>query len=297
MTIRKSFLACQMQLRRLFVNKRFIMVLCLLVLFPCLHHSDLIQLAHHLGVKITPWLFPHLFIIPAISWIYGFLIIYVFARLPVWDDFTPFLLMRTGRDPWILGQVLYVLAVSAIVTIVAYLGTVLSVLPELELSLEWGPLLHTLAEQPSLFFDVGLPVTSPVVINREILTYFTPLAATGWSCLLFFLLMSFMGCLILFCNLIYKTSGVLVATLLVAMSTFVAFGAQLMYGTRVLWFSPASWGNLLFLRWNRNGDPSIPSLTYAVSFYTASIVVLSVLACLRVRHQDMEARADGFGMG
>ena len=274
--------------RKWLVNPRIYALAIFIIAFLIYHQSGLSQFAGAHNQGVTPWVFSHLTTPPVLQVFATFAII-LFSDAPFEDKHVPFLMIRSGRRNWIIGQLIYILIASLIYTLFVFIISILALLPNLELSMEWGIVIQTLASGSQL------PANVTVFANPHLLTTFTGIEATLLSLGLFWFVSSFIGILISFFNIVVgKTTGLIASGFVLFLSFFTIIEARLALGHWVSYLSPVSWMSLSALDWNDpNAWPS-PSIYYALGFLTITSIVMSVTAINRYCKKDITFEGGGY---
>jgi len=256
----------------------------LILVFNVWNFSGIYEYARIVGYGVSPWIFPHILINPIVMPIYGCFAMLLFSDAPFIDRHMPFLVVRTGRVSWVLGQLLYVLLTSFLYTIINYGITLISFLPYIDFTWDWGKVIRTLAMNPASAHEKGISLT--VWIQDSIVTFFSATEATLISLGLFFLVTLFIGIVIFSLNLVIgKTSGIIAAGILVFISYFSIFVGRLTIGLRVYYFSPLSWASLQYIDWHSSGKA--PSFRYAIVFLLVSSLLLSIISTISFSKKDI----------
>lgn len=285
MNIQDALLCASVNFKKWAVNARIYVLFALLLLFTVWDFSGIYAYALKVGYSVSPWMFPHLFMMPAAVPIYGCFAILLFCDAPFIDSHMPFLMVRTGRNSWILGQLLYILMASLLYTIINYLITVIAFFPIIDFTSDWGKVLRTLATDLSSATNMGIHLTA--VVSGSIVSSYSAIDATLISLGLFFLVTFFTGIVIFSLNLITrKPIGIIVAGIFVFISYFCIYVGTLTIGLKVYYFSPLSWSSLLFIDWSGSGDS--PSFAYAIAFLIASTLVLSIFSIATFAKRDVD---------
>ena len=136
-------------------------------------------------------------------------IIVLFCNAPFKDEHQTYLIIRSGKRKWMIGQCLYIFLASLIYFSVMMLFCILRYFPYINLENKWGDVIYTVASNRG-------------VINNEILTTFTPMQACA-QCFIICVLLGFLhGIFILYINLYKKgTLGVWIAITNICLSFFI----------------------------------------------------------------------------
>lgn len=178
------------------------------------------------GHYISPWVLPFYLDSPYGVFLYVAVLIILFAHAPFCDVATPFALIRTGKCTWFMGQVLYIVGASFLTVAYTYGCILVTLLPCLGYTNEWGGVLIGLTEDPSLIAGY----TEGIRPNAYIVQSYSAIEATVITFLLIWLTSVFVGCIILFFNTVVASgAGVYVATLLACWTYFTELGSMLFY--------------------------------------------------------------------
>lgn len=285
MNIRNAFLCASIGIKKWAINARIYALLALLLVFSVWNLSGIYSYALNVGYGVSPWVFPHIMIHSTAMPVYACFAILLFCDAPFIDRHMPFLMMRTGRNSWLLGQLLYIVMASLLYTFVNYLITVVTFLPIMDFTGDWGKVLRTLAANPSAAYEKGIHSTT--VISGSIVSSFSAIDATLISLGMFFLVTLFTGILIFCLNLAAgKFTGVITAGILAFISYFCIFIGMMTIGLKIYYFSPFSWASMQFIDWTGSGDA--PSFAYAAIFLLAASLLLSIISVVSFSKKDID---------
>jgi len=285
MNMKHIFLCTMTNYKKWKVDAKIYTLFVLILVFSIWNFSGVYEYARMVGYGVSPWIFPHLLVAPIMMPIYGCFAMLLFSNAPFIDRHTPFLLVRTGRITWVLGQLLYIFLTSLLYTIVNYVITVISFIPFIEFTSDWGKVIRTLGSDPGSAYEKGIYLT--VTIQSSIISAFSAIEATLISLGLFFLVTLFIGIVIFSFNLIIgKMSGIITVGILVFISYFSIFVGNLTLGHKVYYFSPLSWSSLQYIDWYRSGDS--PSFLYAVIFLIGTALILGVISIYSFSKKDID---------
>jgi len=271
--------SCSVQnLRKWSANPRIYVLSLLLIVFlgdsilPIAHFSSAVH------VPATPWVFPYLALNQKVLLLLMLGIVLLFCDAPFIDAHQPYVIIRSGKRDWLLGQIVYIMLASALYFLFIALISVMMLLPNLTFSSEWGKILGTLAlTDAGTQFNVALPISYQLQLT------YTPIAAMAWSLLLNWLVGTFLGLLMFVLNMrLTRELGAVVAAALVFLQYF-CFDANGFF----LWhLSPVSWASLGNL--DTTHTSALPSLTYAVSVLIGLNLMLILLAVLFFRKKNID---------
>lgn len=218
---------------------------------------------------ITPWVLP---LLPAYNNQYT-IIMLAFLLLcgdaPFRTAQQQFVIQRTGKRSWLIGQVLYLLGLSILFTAVLFLFSFLYYLPMTEWTPEWGKVLTTASVRD--LFDAA----SPFPVDPNILRNTDGLSATLWTAGMQIQVCFFLGLLILACNLwLHRGVGIFFAAALIMLSFFIRCWASFFgHSVFLLWISPVSWVDRSLMG---HVNQNLPSFAYGALMLP--VLCLAVLA-------------------
>ncbi|WP_422659488.1 hypothetical protein ACK8P5_02830 [Paenibacillus sp. EC2-1] len=269
------WLCARVNLLKWSVTPRMYTIAAIILAFAIWIFAWISDYASAVGVNVTPWVFPYLLTMPIIFMIYGVLTTLLFSDAPFTDSHTPFLMVRTSRRNWVLGQLLYILITSFLYTAFFVLMSMVVLIPNLKFSLDWGAVLKTLA------YDPGSPakynIESYSYIKDPVISMFSAMEAMLISFGLFWLVSLFMGVLIFCFNVVLgRLSGLIAAGVFTCIAYFAVYVGKLSFGNMVYYISPLSWTSMFYLDWGNTS--SMPTPLYAISCLFGAIVLMSIIS-------------------
>lgn len=285
----KDALFCALiNFRKWLINPRIYTIFVLIFVFIVYHTSGLATFSNEIGYKIGPWIFTHLATPPVLQ-VFAFFAVLLFSDAPFQDRHTPFVAVRTGRLNWIVGQIVYILMASFVITVFTFLITILVMFNHTEWTLEWGTLIESLAMGT---IDFSNTVTVSIFFNYVVIEQLSPLFALMASLLFFYLVVVLIGVVILCFNVVLKqTAGIVVAGVLIAMSFFVVYIGTLHFGVEIYYYSPVSWMSIHNLEWAN--ATNLPSPLYALVTLSLTIILLSIMSVIAFTKKDMNLKEGG----
>ena len=285
-SVKAMVLCVRISLSKLLSNPKTYVMLAIMAIFHYYSYAPLATIARYYEISVTPWVFPfYMSRVPMLT-VFGGLCILLFSDAPFLDSYSQFVIARCGRRPFILGQILYILAASFLFTVCMLLFSLLYILPVMEWSTDWGTLLNTLAQSSSLRFEEQAGVSLSISVGEELLQLVSPIRATSVAFLCMWLVTAFLGIVISFFNVVVKKmSGVVAAGVLVGLSYFTVYWGAMTIGRWLLFISPVSWSRIGDLDWTDSG--MWPSPTYAVVVLTVGIVLLGVGGAVKFCRRDL----------
>jgi len=288
----KTILLCALvNFRKWMVNPRIYTLAAVTVGFLSWHSAGLSQLSAAVGIDVTPWVFPNLLTTSAMVAVFTCFIMLFFCDAPFADSHTPFLIIRTGRRNWMIGQLLYIILASFIYTVFFLIMSVVVLLPNVQWDTGWGTILKTIAANPGIGDNYGIKLT--VFVHPLIVDMFSPIEATIISFGLFWLTSAFIGILILCGNVITgRTGGLVMAGVFLCISFFTEYLGPLTFGGYwIRYLSPINWCSICCLDWNKRGEWVSPS--YAVISLVLAIVFMGIVSTIVFCNKDMDIQKRG----
>ncbi|NLO83085.1 MAG: hypothetical protein GX094_08540 [Clostridiales bacterium] len=288
----KTILLCALvNFRKWMVNPRIYTLAAVTVGFLSWHSAGLSQLSAAVGIDVTPWVFPNLLTTSVMIAVFACFIMLLFCDAPFADSHTPFLIIRTGRRNWVIGQLLYIILAAFIYTVFFLIMSVVVLLPNVQWDTGWGKILKTIAANPSIGDNYGIKLT--VFVHPLIVDIFSPIEATIISFGLFWLTSVFIGVLILCGNVITgKAGGLVMAGVFLCISFFTEYLGPLTFGGYwIRYLSPINWSSMCCLDWTGMGE-WVPT-SHAVISLLLAIVFMSIVSTLVFCKKDMDIQKRG----
>lgn len=120
------------------VNPRLYILLLIEVLYLHSRLSPVGELCARTGYKVTPYLLPFLLDEGSAVMMLFLGVVLLFCDAPFIEDEQPYIMLRSGRRIWFIGQMLYIVMASVLYFIVLYFISVLVLLPHIEWSTVWA---------------------------------------------------------------------------------------------------------------------------------------------------------------
>lgn len=273
-----TFSIAKYNYKKLFNNPRFYILMVLQFIFLFYLINPFLQLSKSVGIKITPWLFPHITGSHSIQILMMLGVLILFADAPFIDDEYNYLIIRCGRRKWVLGQILYIITASFIYFFIIFLLTVILISPNIFISLEWGKLLNTMANTSD---QIG-----QLLIYNNILLKFTPIQATGISIFLSSLGGIVLGLVMFVLNLkSEKSPGFIVAGAICFIDYTIVMNAM----DNIKYISPISLTRLSNLTVHSFGI-NTPTVQYAIGFQIVLIVILAIISIAMVGKKSVQSK-------
>lgn len=110
------------------VNPRLYILLLIEVLYLHSRLSPVGELCARTGYKVTPYLLPFLLDEGSAVMMLFLGVVLLFCDAPFIEDEQPYIMLRSGRRIWFIGQMLYIVVASVLYLIVLYFISVLVLL-------------------------------------------------------------------------------------------------------------------------------------------------------------------------
>lgn len=177
--------------------------------------------------------------------------------------------MRSGRNQWLFGSIIYIAFASIVYFLLTVLFTIIILLPVLEFSSGWGKVIGTFA-QTSMASQHGISVPFSQIIFMNYTPFQAMLLSFTNCCLIAFIL----GVTIFVLNLKFtRAIGILVASALILWQITVK-----KTWTGFIRYSPVSWASLSNIDISSNTLYPSHLYVYSVLF---SIALISILLSIR----------------
>lgn len=269
-------------------NDRILVLLVLTALLICIYIGKLPVYAIRHNEKNTLFLMPLLFTEAMnanglLKVLLFFGTILLFCNAPFLDEHKYFLILRSRRSGWWLGEVLYVIAGSLCYTLEIFLVSILLALPAASIGQGWGESIMT-AFDASL--ETYLQIFTGISLSPELLINTTPETAIVYTFFVVWLVMVVLG-LIIYCINLYSGKswpGVAVAVFLVVLDPVLQY-TQTTHNASNLLLSPVSWSSIENLqKYSGIGMLTVP---YIVVAGLCLSVLLILLIARKSRRMDI----------
>lgn len=232
------------------------------------------------NMLVTPWAFVFLLDGHSQMIMYVALLIILFAHAPFCSQHTPLLLIRSGKQSWFAGQVIYILLTALIVPLYTFVVLLLVLLPRLGFSLDWGGVLRSIAMDSGLVAQHG--ISTVIHPSQAVIEHYSAVEATVLTLLMLWLLGVLMGTTILFFNLALKPgAGIVVAACMGAWSYFTVLGFWV-YTTAIQRYAICLWYTPSYLKPLNSNSVSLPvAAGIQLGLCLIFIVCSTVLFCRR----------------
>lgn len=240
------------------------------------------------GLDVTAWVLPFAFSNEVMILLFCYFEIALFSDAPFMDGQTFFVLARTGRFEWIVGQIIYIVLAALIYALFMAFAPLPFLLPNISFSGEWGKGVYALVEN----YDVLSSYKIAMVPTMDLLMMVSPAKAMLVCTLMAWLCGMFIGGIMLCANLISGTYlGTLICSLLSFMTYFSVYVGPKMLGEIIYWISPLNWVCIYGLDWM--GGTGMPSPAYGITVLLAGIIVTFTASAFAFCKRDVAIRQGG----
>lgn len=277
-SLKVVWMCCSYHLRRWPSQPRVLILLLLIPGYLSMLERPVAQFCGHVGVSVSPWIFPFLTNDWYTLMLLMFGVILLFCDAPFIDDSQPYLLLRAGRAQWAAGQMLYILVGTSLYFGYVLLVSLMLLMPHVAFQSDWGKVLYTLSDT-----DACRQFQIPLLFSPDIIADYTPITALLISFFTALLAGLFLALVMMAMNLYTRRAfGITAAMLLTLMQAFAA-NVNLPF---LYYLSPVSWAGLDSFR----GDPESlqPTLTFCISTFLALLSLLGFLSLRAAERKDIE---------
>lgn len=232
------------------LNPKIIMLLFFTAAIVWQAVSPAVSISHGMGYRTAPWVYPFIYFKSYWQLVLSFCFILLLSNAPFIDTNQRYVMIRSGRRTWASGCVLYTVTASLIYNSIVFLLSVLFVLPNSFMTMEWGTVLTSIAYSKGASAQLFM-------VSRALITNYTPLEALLHTLLLQILLGILLGEIMFVFNLAaQKPIGTIIGVAIVL--------TRLIIPDKWAFLSPATLANL----------DAVDSLWYSYGFFCIAIVVL-----------------------
>lgn len=253
-------------LMKLIYNPKCYVLMCLILIIINEPVDLLNNSLFYLELEFTPFIIPFIMISSYFRLIINFGVIALLCDAPFKGNEQIFVMCRTDKTIWVLGQVIYIVKCLFGYYIYIFMISFLGMLPNSSLSKDWGMLINEFNKQHGL---------ANINFDTTIYTSFSPISAVIHTILLNLLLGLFLVMIIFLCNtMCAKFVGITISTTLILSSLN---AMQTMFGDWYVNVIPTCIVNLSRLIPN-NFINGIPSMIYAYIYLVIINVILIILS-------------------
>ena len=271
----KSIRICVQNLRKWLGNSRIYIAFVIVFLFTLIYTKGLWLVADNVGEKLSIYIFPFLTTYRYMKIIYLFPLLLLFCDAPFVDANQQFVMIRSSRLSWGIGQMLYIICGSFFYALFMLLSSIVVNIGHIQMGTSWGKSL-ILAGTTNICSIFGIQYDT-VQISSIIVKYYTPAQAMLWSFLFLWMICIILGLIIYDFNILFQSNivGLFVAGFLI-LFTAVVDGIQ-----QWIWYSPVSWSSLNNIDVAKT--TSLPGIYFVLFVYIGAILALLIAGAVLSR--------------
>ncbi len=271
----KSIRICVQNLRKWLGNSRIYIAFVIVFLFTLIYTKGLWLVADNVGEKLSIYIFPFLTTYRYMKIIYLFPLLLLFCDAPFVDANQQFVMIRSSRLSWGIGQMLYIICGSFFYALFMLLSSIVVNIGHIQMGASWGKSL-ILAGTTNICSTLGIQYDT-VQISSIIVKYYTPAQAMLWSFLFLWMICIILGLIIYDFNILFQSNivGLFVAGFLI-LFTAVVDGIQ-----QWIWYSPVSWSSLNNIDVAKT--TSLPGIYFVLFVYIGAILALLIAGAVLSR--------------
>lgn len=274
----KSLRVCKNNILKCSLTNRTILLYILLFVLVYIYSKDLASFTINMPYNIMPCTFPFFLNSRICKYLIMIGIIVLFFDAPFISNNEKYVVIRSGKKNWAIGNVLYIMCETAIYFSVLTLFSIIVLIPNIYFSNSWGKLMNTVALNPMK--------SLPLYIDYVILETYTPMKAYLISFFLNWCAGTLIGLIMLLVNMHSKQYiGVIVALVIISIDVLFDPTAILTAPNKYMYMSPLTLTNLRILDQNDLG--LTPSFTMILIYFSGLISILSRLVIWRAPKVDI----------
>ncbi len=285
-SLRQIVLCMNKNFKKWKTSPRVYLLILITVVFQYSGFEGYRKIAEYLDHPINMFLFPMFFVYPIMVYIFAAFPMLLYGEAPFTDRQSPFMVIRSGRLNWILGQICYILLSSLIIAVFTAALSIVMLLPRVEFNTEWGPVMWTLAQDYSILEEAGVHVLAPTL---ELMQQIGPMQAMLLTVSIYWLAGAFLGTVILCFNIIvHRGFGLIVAGCIASLSYFsYAIINQNLIGL-LNHISPLNWICVFRISLTPGKLSPYPTVPYVFTFFIVGILTMSVISVIAFCKKDLD---------
>lgn len=266
---------------------RVILFVCVIAAFALFDLRDLSTFAKEYDMTISAWVASAFFTPRYMVTLFALLLGIIFSDAPFYYEHSQFVIARAGRLEWILGQTLYIVIASFVLTALVWIASWIAFLPNISFENDWGTIAKTVALNSGVPANISVRIYLPSVLSE-----FSPVGTAVLSFLLMWLTAVFVGTLFMFFTSFFgKTISVSVFGFLLFMSFTATVTGIFTFGEKVSYFAPLSFCNIYGTA-RFSGNPNLPPLAYCLTVLSSLSVIFITLTSILFCKQDLAGGKD-----
>lgn len=266
-------------MRQLVNDLRILSLFVLMGIFVYNDFKAIGMLTGMTGIKTNPLIFPFYSSDPVKKLILLAGILFLFSDAPFINKNQPYVIIRSKRRPWVLGQILYIIMAAAVYFLFLMTVSILALLPDVTFATNgWGKIVNTLAQT-----NAGAQIHLQFGIQKEITSFYSPFMASALDFLLNWSAACFFGLLLFIMNLKFgRKIGLAVGGVLLFWDLLIIN----VLPPKFCYLSPVSLSRLSVL--DPMGASMYPDLIYPFIFFGACNLILSFILISSIKKIPIE---------
>ena len=241
------------------------------------YNHPLRELTYSIKYPVTWCVFP--FMISNLSFLilFWFGIIYINSDIPYMQHSNMYQIIRTGRISWALGQLGGTFFRSFILVVFTAFCSI-SLLPQIEWSLQWGKLIHTIA-----MTNAAIQYNLKYVFYYQILGKYSPLQLMIITIVICTFISMFLSSLMFMISLYFN--HILAVSITAALTIMLFFVVNIHPKIRYILakFIPTVWAKVVQVNSPVLGYYWVPSIKYMFAFLLIGNIILIILILIKVK--------------
>lgn len=232
--------------------------------------------------NITPYLFPFLISYVYYQLIYTMIVLYYFSNVPFQGYSQMYQLIRLGNTRWALGHIFYIIFSSIFLVLITIGEGIIIMLPRVEVSADWGKVLHTLAVS-NVVDSYGLYA---IPYDNIFMNHYNAILGMEIAFVMSVCVTVFLGTLLFLTSLYWgRIVALFIASIEIALP-IVSLNLEYRIMYKVNLFAPVSWMNLVDYERERMGFRIMPNMNY--TFFMLFAVILCFVGLIIYKTKRIE---------
>ena len=242
------------------------------------YNHPLRELTYSIKYPVTWCVFPFMISNLSVLILFWFGIIYINSDIPYMQHSNMYQIIRTGRISWALGQLGGTFFRSFILVVFTAFCSIVSLLPQIEWSLQWGKLIHTIA-----MTNAAIQYNLKYVFYYQILGKYSPLQLMIITIVICTFISMFLSSLMFMISLYFN--HILAVSITAALTIMLFFVVNIHPKIRYILakFIPTVWAKVVQVNSPVLGYYWVPSIKYMFAFLLIGNIILIILILIKVK--------------
>ena len=241
--------------------------------------NPLKQISNITGYGISPWGYPLLLSNVFFAVLFLGSAVYVFSDIPDCGKESMFHYIRLGRIKWGIVQLITIVFLALIITLLSFLVSVVTLLPNIVWEKNWGRIYYTIA-----LTDASSQYELLFLSPYKILSHYKAIEALLMTIGMVFLVLTFLGVAMFSISIFFSNSIAIIFGEIFAISPLVVDNIS-QKTPIVQFFSPASWIGISNIGYEYNWD--CPTMGYIIFVLCVLIGIFSVMSLLKIKKKGI----------